>query len=664
VRYWPSIWKKITLPALPRLVGDLGANSRSSDFAQLFTQLREAALNLKKSSAGLEVQFLATSSELDTLAGLGDRFVKQVGKLVGLASGRDCDSTVFSSAIRLIGQATQFLDKCQEETGRMLELLRHEHGQIEHLLRMENELQRTMMPLKFVQTLFKSESAPLGVGVQQMFSSLTHEIESLHGQVREIFGTKFKQLEDTRTVIGNVIVQLEKQARLLEQVVATHKAQIESSLKTVQKEMNANQARDTRLDGLSRDLARDVEQVVMGLQFQDIINQKLQHVTAALSQIEAKFAGLNSSSDDAASAEPWQFLYQSCRLEAEQIQSAQEELANAESSIRNAIQKVLAQVTEVDSQCLSLDEFSLLTTSFDGMVQVLVETIEEVRELVTTTMASATEVYEILKPLGSLASDLTIIVRDLSARIHLIGLNAQVQAARAAQDRRGTGLEVLSARTSEISEETNRISEQAAAGLDALARGLAESVRVLEQLRANGLTQQNILNEQGCAEEQQLHAFRDHALETLREIGASFDEIRKQTQEALDTVHYARFYQVTLPALRAPLLAIADLAQRRLRPHDLVAAQTNSVEGFKRDYTMQSEHKVFAEVISGEGSANPPPQSTAAASEPAVELFADSPAGKDVQPDAGAEPQQELPVEKEVPATSSGSDLGANVELF
>ena len=646
-----------------KLIGRIPSGKRSTEYSALFTQLREAEINLKESATGLEAQFLATSSELVTLAELGGRFVQQVEKLVGLASGKDCDSTAFARTIHLVQDSTSFLVGCQEETIRMLGLLREYETQVKSLLGVENELQRAMMPLKVLQTLFKVESAPLGLAVQQMFSALTQEIEGLHAQVREIFGIKFKQLEQTHRTIGLVIAQLDKQACTLQQVTSVHKAQIESSLNTLKREIATNRERDVRLGRLSKDLAREVEQIVIGLQFQDIVNQKLQHVTAAIPKIDAKFAEFSAAPDAAAAVEPLQFLNQSSRLEAGQLQAAQKELAAAEAGIQAGVRKVLSNLTEMDSRCLSLEEFTLLTTSFDGMVQVLVDTIEEVRTLVAATVASAKEAYEMLRPLGSLASDLTAIVRSMSAQVHLIGLNAQVQAARAAQEHRGGGLEVLSARTSEISEEANRINEQAASRLDTLVAGLAESVKALGKLQAEGLAQQAVLDVQGRAEEQQLHAIRDDALKTLCEIGNSLDNIRKQALSTLDSVNFSGFHQVTLPGLREPLVAIADLAEQSLRDQGHGDSQINLIDGFKRDYTMESERAVYAGVMARNFV---PPPMTEAAPRIDLEMFDELPAIPEGKPALPVTPTFENPSEAEVEVTvaGGGGNLGANIELF
>lgn len=648
------------LPSVP----GRGGSPRAAEFGLPFTQLRGAGRDLDQASRDLEAQFLATGAELEELNRFSHQFVEQVEKLVRLATGKEGDGALFGGAVRMIEQSIHFLVCCQEQTTEVLERLRDAKAQIQELLGVEAELQRTIGPLKFVQTLFKSESAPLGPAVQQRFDALTQEMETLHGQVRDIFGTKFQHLAQTHETIGQVIAALDTQARSLGQITTTHKARIEATLDTLRSEAAANRDRDVRLGRLSQEIAREVVQVVMGLQFQDIINQKLQHVSVGLSPLEARFAQISAAPRGTAVGEPLRFLEQSARLLAKQLEVAGEELARAEATIQSSIRNVLTHLIEMDSECLSLEEFKLLTTSFDGMVQVLLETIAEVRALVLATVAGATDAFELLQPLGCLASDLTPIVRGVSAHIRLLGLNAQVQAAHAARDTRGAGLEVLSARTSEISAETNRISEQAALQLDAVAAGLAASVQAFARLRAEGGAQKEMLEAQGRAEERQLHAFRDLALTTLEDMGRSFADIRNQADKALATVHFEAFREVTIPGLRRPLQAIAETSERWLKNEKGVTREPNLVADFQRDYTMASERQVFAEIVS----AGSPEGPTASSSEPdadsLVEWFTDASAN----PAAALGASGQAPVARSSVAAvltpAAGQDPGANLELF
>ena len=204
-------FKGTRLRALFRLVPDIGRRPCLSDFNGLCAHLRQARLNLDPASKDLEARFLATSTELEKLTQFSGDFEHQVEKLVCLASGNEGAGALLTGAVRIIEQSTHFLERCQEQTTRLLEQLRNYHAQIDQLLGVEAELQHTIAPLKFVQVLFKSECAPLGSAVQKMFDALTQEMETLHGKVREIFGSKFQQLDQTRQIIRRVIEKLEVQ---------------------------------------------------------------------------------------------------------------------------------------------------------------------------------------------------------------------------------------------------------------------------------------------------------------------------------------------------------------------------------------------------------------------------------------------------------------------
>jgi hypothetical protein len=322
-------------------------------------------------------------------------------------------------------------------------------------------------------------------------------------------------------------------------------------------------------------------------------------------------------------------------------------------------------VEELDTQCISLQDFKLLTTSFDGMVQVLVETIEEVRNLVSATVASAAEAYELLRPLGGLASDLTGVVRSISARMHLVGLNVQVQAAWAVDQRNGSGLEVLSARTTEISREANCISEAAATQLDELAAGLADTVGAFGQLKTAGLAQQAALNVQGRQEEENLHSFRDTALQTLLGIGNSIENVRTQTSRTLKTIKFQSFYQISLPALRMPLETMADTAQAWLQAQGWGAAQANLIQDFKKTYTMASEREVFEQIAARHGgkiepeviAVNPCPAPEFSST---VDLFL----ADDSTPSSPGETKPEDASLVAVGLADNPVELGANIELF
>lgn len=621
------------------------------EFEGLFNRLREAAGALQDAEAGLEAQFLNIGAGLERMAGFGHEFVRQVEKLVGLATGKECDNATFLNPVRLVERSTVVLEECQRRTDALVGHLRSYHAQIGSLLGTESALRRTMLPLRFVQVLFKVECAPLSPEIQQLFGTLTDEIEHLQGQMREIFGTNFKQLEQTQKALEEVILQLERQECSLRAAIAAHKSRIGETLASLRRELSSNQQREVQLNDLSQAVAREVEQVVMSLQFQDIVHQKLQHVLAELPRGEAGFSEASRSGSVQGFNRPMNYLWHSCRLQDGQLKSAREELVRAEAGIQRGIGSVLANLRELDSRCLSLEEFQLLTTSTDGMVQVLIETMEQVRKLMRESVSCTATAYEMLRPLGGLASNLTVITRELAARIHVFGLNAQVQAAQVGQQDRGAELAILSQRTSEICGETNRISELAAHQLDGLAAGLASCVQEFGELRSEVAAQEAALSLESLAEEKSLHAFRDGGLQTLCAIGTSLDGIRDEAHLTLDRVRFSDFCQTILPALQAPLRALAAAAERWLDTRGDKLHAADLIGSLKDDYTMASEREVFDRLTAGERKDPEPgcPAPGAGEISPWIDVLPAATAG--LEPDRPAVPAQ------------TGEATG-NVELF
>jgi len=639
--------------------------------------LPAAVAGLKAMSSALERAFLDTGEALETLSQRGQQFMKDSGQLVLIAIGQSDGKEFITQGAQVVEAPLVFLESCLVESERLQAQLRQDHQGIDQLLQAEASLRRTMAPLQTIQTLFKIECAPLGVEAQTMFTALTQEIERMHNQVCELFDTKFTELRQVEHILDEVGVKLEGQTASLRHFVAKEKTEIQDSLRRLSAELAANQQREVRLQNLSRQVSREIQAIIVGLQFQDIINQKLQHTGAAVAQILERF----DENDEAL-----QFLAQACRLQARQLQAVRDDLGQAERTVKTGIEQLLAHLSEADTNCLSLKEFDQVTASSDGMIQVLLGLIESVRGRVTEMAQRAAEIEQPLQPIQNMAAGLTLVVRQLSYRIHLIGLNAQVQAA---HFRHGAGLEVLSARTSEISLETNRISETVATHLDQLAAGLNESVKAFNGLHVQAKAQQDWLAHPGAEAEKGLHQLRNEALTTLCGVGELLEEIQRRAGEALEAVQYEATADAALAGLQTQLETLGEAAAEQLgRRHD---PTQNWLGEYQAEYTMDSERRLYDQVVNGAATAAPPP-APAPETDSGVEFFgreAPNPTGSaPAEPPAAPSLRQAPPKQAAHPAIApavvpvsgppaegpqpslptgpavGGRELGDNVELF
>ena len=614
-----------------------------------------AADQLRQLSHDLEKQFLLTSADLEKLASKGEEFVKETEKLVNTATGRVGGTTIFFNAMHVVETPLSFLSSSHAQSEEFLRSLQQDFERIEALIRAQAEIERTIAPLKFIQALFKIESAPLGAEVQGMFGALTRDIEQLHDQICELFATKFIELRNIQHTVNEVINELKSQTDTLWETISKERIQIDKSLAKLQSELADNQKRESRISSLSREVNREIQQVVVGLQYQDIINQKLEHTCTALEEMQAEADANNDP----------HLLQRSCRLQAEQIQAIRHDLAGAENTVRTGTDKILDHLVNADSHCVSLEEFQQLTVTADGMVQVLVDVFATLRKEIAVTAESSAKAFDKLRTITGLASNMTLIVRDLSQRIHLIGLNAQIQAALV---KKGVGLEVLSARTSEISRATNQISEDVARQLDQLVAGLTESVASLEQLGSQAHEQQTKLNTEGGVAENSLHGMRDEALASMSNVTSLLTEVRKESQEVTKTLTYVETYDNILAGIQLELEA-------RAKSFGTTApAASSKVGGFvhqlRHKYTMSSERNIYAKVMGDEISHAP------SAEEMSPVLFHHTPPTKEsrtpsvrppVVPAPDADAKNVAPassINGSSTSTISTTDLGNNVELF
>ena len=626
---------------------------RPAPLAASAGHLKHSAAQLHLVSGTLEKRFLATGAAIEQLSSKGDTFVQLSEQLLNTATGRVDGAGLFFTAMHVVETPLQFLNDSHTSTSALLKRLRHANDRIDDFIDIEAELQRTIAPLKYIQTLFKIESAPLGENVQAMFGALTLEIEQLHDQICELFTTKFLELREIQCTVRQVIDELQAQTNSLWEGISREKSQIDQSLAKLQRELLENQQREPRISQVGKQINEVIQRIVIGLQFQDIINQKLQHTSAALARIEEQ---LHSEAGAA-------LLEQACRLEAGQLAAVRQDLDGAESAVKNGVKNILARLVSADSQCLTMAEFEQLTTSADGMVQVLFDVFETLRKQTAATAASSAAAFDRLRPIGGMASDLTRVVRDFSQRIHLIGLNAQVQAAQVGN---GGALEVLSARTSEISRATTQISESVARHLDELVADLAEGVKELEALQDEAIKQQSTLANEGAAVESDLHALRDNALATLLQVNTLIDEIRSESQSLTDSIDFIALADAPLAELQKELEQLGAWIARTLPP--AAAPPATLSQTLQNGYTMESEREVFARVLNGEARAVP------GVVEPGVELFDDFTAAAAAPPaeppaaPAGAIPPATvvLPAVVSPPASpvKPPTHLGDNVELF
>lgn len=627
---------------------------------------------LRRTSSELDSIFLRVSNGLEKLANESVSLYTKCEAIRELHDGKE-SSSVLQPVVQLLNQPLNFLSTCVGEMRGLMTTLRRTDGQIGNILSTSSEVRRKMAPLTFMQVLFRVESVHLPSDLQSMFGALTEEIRRLHSRILETFNTR---LEAVATSRGTVQLGVSKLGEILlenERTTEAQRLKVEQTLTALASELNENRSREDDLARLSQSISKRVGEIVVSLQSQDIISQRLAHVIESLDRISQ----LHSEAKQAGSpGEMGQFcLYTSkaARLQGEHLREIGAEATKSEATIQLGLGAIHQLIQEME-QCCSKPSTRSASGDTVGKAEQLQHLIELLRDPLLDTQRRTASVCELIVSLGGQASDLTGIIKELADGIWLSGLNAQVQSAKVAV---GTGLEVLSAQTCSIANETRVVATDICSQVDALVAEFNSVVIKLQGLRDTSRLQHAALSNEGTRQIQELFtlsaATNAHA-EAIRELATSIRSLIKVVQEE------GHFASRTSTVVEQATSAIEELVRtstriaHRLGAQELAPSLNKLLEG---KYSMASEvathQKALGSMVNARGAGSLETPDTAS-----VELFGDDPApgfaGSNPpvsEPGIRAFPKDE-PVGTTLLAASAANPksqptdhaIGSNVELF
>jgi methyl-accepting chemotaxis protein len=543
---------------------------------------------LGAAAAKLEKRFGHVSTSLEALAAQSAEMLESSRRLFKFSLGQDGGESVFQTAVAMMERPLTFNDECLQITKKVDQNLAAVAARIERLHRFKSALDGSIAPLAILQTMFRIESAARPPQILALFTSLSEEIENLLSQMSTMVVREFQAIESTAVSVHDVSTRLgEIHVR---QVNARRRRQeIDASLKVLAAQLEKGKLRDVRMIGATERVAARVAGMVGAIQYQDILNQRLQHVIVGLAGIAESVRRSGSR----AGLDILRFLRDACSVESAQLEDVECVLGGAFESLRESLHGLAGEMGELDSQCIHLHGVESPTAAVDGVIQVLLDTIQENLDLIDTTSAQTSEICTILEPIGGLLGNLTGSILELSAKIRLIALNAQIQAVQAGA---GTGLEVLASRTRSIAEEIANIVTEIAEELAALKEGLTDGLRDIEYTRAKSLEFLRFLRVDGREQETGLHTFRDKMLAELRRVADLITGVQGESSRLAESLDMGSSVLEVVICAREELQDFSSRLSFKLGRGNRSAA----LEKHARSYTAASQRSAHARALNDE----------------------------------------------------------------
>ncbi len=597
--------------------------------------LEAARSGLGSSMKDLEQIFIRIGERIEEVDKVSRRLIEECENLIRTTSGNADGERLLKEALDILKGPLEYMDFVLTQQAGLLALLASCEQKTHGMLSVRRRMQDTIAPLTFMAVLYKIESAYLPDEFRETFLTVTSEVERLHHLVDETFARNAQQLDAAHATLASVRKHLETDFAHHTEVISAKRANIGTAITTLDTQLAENAQRDTRLHEHSTMLSHEVSKIVMGLQFQDIVKQKCDHVVEAL---DAASHGKLS----------WD---QTVVLQLRQLQGIQGDLSEGCSNVVGGLQRIEEFTDQLNNSSVSLQNIESMTGAVDGMVQLLLDTFKDVYDIIQMVTKLTDEGHASVQPASELARDLTATIVELSINMRLIALNAQI---RSVQSGQGTGLELLAARTAEISGEINDISQIISTELAQLHESIDRMLGMFSEFRQRGHAQIEGLDISRADTEARLHGLRDRMIGAIGAIGTEIDAMKLSTAQVRETFDEVKQVEAGMSVVVDALQAIV--------PKNLQVTHAQ-IDKLVTTYTMSSEREVHDDFIS---ELRKSADSTAGSAPSASPSGASTP-GSSTTPSEKEDKKTVTPVTTPAShhaATGGGNPLGENVELF
>lgn len=470
-------------------------------------QLNSATSSLQKTISGLTDVFGGISENLDYLDQKTKGLRTDCNVLLKSAGGQNDSTNLLLRVADTIQSPTSYLKKCVKKQTQNCELMRSCDKTAEELLKMQNQMIAALEPLKFMLVFFKIEASQLSEANRQTFHSVSEEISHLHILVDETFQRNIRKLAEARGKISTAETVAEREKTEQAKLIGSQQNEISIAIENLKVQIESNSKKSVGLDHAAESFEAALGILVMSLQYEDIIRQRCESI---LSQLDNKPSNVGNRT--------WLLV------QAKQIETAAEEMRQSSREIKSGLEHIAAQAKELYTASTTMDQFEHITASADGMVQTLLESLDTVREVLKQSTTRSKNSRAAIEPVQSLTKELSAIVFEVSIKIQFIALNAQV---RSIQVGEGSGLEILAARTAEISSQLRDLGDQTSIHINELHSDIDSLMNNIDEEYEQGKEQYDFLETHGQALESDLHTLRDSTFASLETVASLTESVQQ-----------------------------------------------------------------------------------------------------------------------------------------
>jgi hypothetical protein len=581
--------------------------------------LRRQCSQVERVAQEVDGHFVALGEALEELFRDDAKIARQARELSAFVN----DKEALVGAFQLFKKTTDLVDANLERTleiGNQLDTVTQHLAQSrEH----ESEFSELVLVFWVLVTSIRIEAAMLSDVERDEVVLLAISMERVHGELKRLVDVHFVRLDAIRALIVDICRQVGKVREASQRRVKLSQDEIRALLATFQSTLDDVSRYCDSTSSQSKHIRESFNHIIVSLQFQDIIRQKLEQVALTCDRILAP-------ADEAQLELHLAFTHQVALVQQRQLVEVQRQLTETERSI-----------IEHSSQLLTSSELALNETKElrAGLVAALSDSdttaaflahVTELRGAISSTSEIAQVVTQAVARVRAQLLEQLVTMTKFTMELRRIALNAQLHAARVST---GTALEELSAQTRRNSDEMRATTDVMLNELRMVLSLLEQiSVTLLDLLALSGREDATLCNE-AEAVKSDLVQMAKSASSSFTVTQAEFTALRRKIKGAISEVE---FDEATTGAVEQAQRFFGLLGRRTARLAQDVgvnAIVADWLQAVRLEYAMQDQRTVHDGATSAQNSA--------------IDACAEPPTGALTDP-----------------VLAESNELGANVELF
>ena len=585
----------------------------------LVPPLRRQCGQVEQVAREVDGHFVALGEALEELFRDDAKIASQARELSVFVS----DKKALVGAFQLFKKTTDLVDANLERTleiGNQLDTVTHH---LDQSRKHESGFSELVLVFWVLVTSIRIEAAMLSDAERDEVVLLAISMERVYRELKRLVDVHFVRLDGIRVLIVDICRQVERVREASRRRVKLSQDKIRALLATFQSTLDDVSRYCNSTSSQSEHIRESFNRVIVSLQYQDIIRQKLEQVAVTCARILAP-------ADEAQLRLHLAFTHQVALVQQRQLAEAQQQLTDTERSIIEHSSQLLtsSELALNDTKKLRAGLVSALSDS-DATAAFLTQ-LTELRGAISSTSEIAQVVTQAVDRVRAQLLEQLVTMTKFTMELRRIALNAQLHAARVSA---GTALEELSA-------QTRRNSDDMRATTDVMLNELRSVLSLLEQVSVTLLDLLALSGREDATLCSEAEAVWGEMVQMAKRASASFTvtqaefmALRRKVQGAVSEVEFG---EATTGALEQAQRFFGLLGRRTASLAQDVgvnAIVAEWLQAVRLEYVMQDQRTVHDGATSAQDSTT----------------------------DTSAEPPTDASTG---PVPAESNEMGANVELF